>query len=190
MTGAVLAGGASRRMGLPKEGARLPDGRPMLLHVLDALRAVCPTVAVVGAYRDVDLPQGVVSIPDLRPGEGPLAGLEALLSSGLDDDYLVLGCDQPLATPALLARLDTGGTRPAFFRDEDGAEHHPFPGRFPASLAQSAREALDRGERSPRRVLRDLPVDWITIPAEQAARLRSLNTPDDLADAVAAWPWA
>ncbi len=189
MTGAVLAGGESRRMGALKEGLRLPDGRPMLAHVLDALKSVCDRVAVVGACRGFAVPDGIIHIPDLRPGEGPLAGLEALLSSGLDDAYLVAGCDQPFLTPDALAQLAAGrGDMPRFFRSEDGTGHDPFPGYFPATLAVDVTAALDRGERSVRRFLRSFPVAWAALPVADAATLRGCNTPDDFAEAVRHWP--
>ena len=39
-TGAILAGGLSKRMGSPKEGVQLWDSRPMIEHVIETLEKV------------------------------------------------------------------------------------------------------------------------------------------------------
>ena len=103
-TGAVLAGGAGRRMGRRKDSLALPDGRTMLAVVHSVLREVCQRVVVVGD-AETDLPR----IEDLRPGQGPLGGIEALLATGDDTQYLVGPCDLPLITPSVLRRLTEPG---------------------------------------------------------------------------------
>ncbi len=183
-TGAILAGGQSRRMGAPKEGVPLWDGRPMMAHAIAALAGVCRRVVVVGECRGFALPPEILHIPDRRPGDGPLAGLDALLRSGLDAGYLVVACDQPLLTPALLRRLlPPAPADLCFFRSEEGAGLHPFPGFFPATWAARAAEALERGERSVRRAIAPCPATWVDVGAREQALLRSLNTPAEV-DAV------
>lgn len=127
-TGAILIGGRSTRMGTPKHAIALPDGRAMIEHVADVLRQVCPRLVVLGP--DSPLP-GVPAIPDLRPGLGPLAGIEALLASGLDDTYLVVPCDMPRLTAEVLQALVDGcgatqvGSQVS--RDRQGAVDQPLP---------------------------------------------------------------
>lgn len=182
--GAVLAGGASRRMGAPKEGVLLPDGRPMLECVLDALSAACGRVVVVGACQGFSLEnrKDVDHLPDGTPGEGPLAALVTLLSSGLADGYLMAACDQPFLEPALLRRLVEGDPgRPRFFRAPDGAPLDPFPGFFPTSLLIAASTAVDSGQRSLRRFVSVTLPDWVILSAGEMAQLRDLDTPEDIA---------
>jgi len=111
-TGAVLAGGLSARMGSPKQSLRLPDGRTMIDHVIEALAAVCQRIVIVGSgadstdnqsnaeidnaapspqpspIREREIHSGRAerhaTISDLRPQAGPLGGIEALLASGID----------------------------------------------------------------------------------------------------------
>lgn len=185
LAGAVLAGGRSLRMGSPKEGLRLPDGRPMMEAVLAAVEGCCPAVAVVGASVGFDCAgrPGLVHILDEHPGMGPLAGLEALLSSGLARGYLVAACDQPLLAAGLLARLLDGPPREAcFFRDgATGEELDPLPGYFPEAWLPPTREALQAGRRSFRALVRTLPARWVPASADERAALASLNSPEDLA---------
>jgi len=188
VAGAVLAGGQSRRMGRLKEGVPLGDGRPMLAHVLDALRGACGRVVVVGACLGVPLEPApdLVHLPDGFPGEGPLAGLVTLLGSGESDAYLLAACDQPLLTPGLLRRLLDGVPhRPRFFRAPDGAPLDPFPGLFPASLLPEALAAFNAGERSVRRFVRGLDAEWVPLSPTEMPLLQDLDTPADLAGLAA-----
>src|SRR5437667_79566 len=127
--GAILAGGKSSRMGQGKGGVVLADGQPMLEHVAAPLREVTPQLVILGdgAGYIGPLLNDAAIIPDRFPGEGPLAGLHALLSSGLAENYLVVSCDQALLTPELLRRLTAQpAERPVCFKSQSGAEFDPF----------------------------------------------------------------
>lgn len=72
--GAVLAGGRSSRFGSDKAEA-VVGGRTLLAHAIDALRAQCDDVVVVGRVTST-----TVAIPDWpEPGLGPLGGLAGAL---------------------------------------------------------------------------------------------------------------
>lgn len=182
-TGAILAGGESRRMGAPKEGVLLSDGRAMVEHVIEALAAVCSCVVMVGECRGYrrGVARGLIYLPDLRPGMGPVAGFEALLHSGLDRAYLVLACDQPFVTPALLRRLLEGDpAQPRCFREEAGTGFHPFPCYLPASWLPRVREALEGGRLSMRELIGVGRLEWPPVTTEEAVLLRSVNRPADV----------
>src|SRR5690349_2277324 len=91
----VLAGGASRRMGTDKR-----------LAPIDRL-GDAPVVLVIDPDRPlgIDLPRHVRVIPDTRPGEGPLAALEAGLGAIDDDIVVVVGGDMPWVEPSVLRSL-------------------------------------------------------------------------------------
>lgn len=82
--GAVLCGGASRRMGRDK--ALIPvDGRTLAGRVADALDAAgaSPVVAVGGDLAALRA-EGLTAVPDAMPGAGPLAGIVTALGPGRD----------------------------------------------------------------------------------------------------------
>ena len=78
LTGVILAGGSSRRMGQPKAGLTLPDGRTLLEASADALRRVADDVVIIGAPT---IETNFDVIPDDAPGDGPLARARALPSA-------------------------------------------------------------------------------------------------------------
>lgn len=172
-------------MGTPKEGIELWNGRPMIEQISAVLTAVCQRVVIVGECCGFPIPpgSGIEHVFDLHPGSGPLAGIEALLSSGLDRGYLVVACDQPLLTPALLRRLMLKDpTRPCFFRSEDGARLDPFPGYYPAGWLPRVKEAVRCSRLSVRRLIRESQLTWVPIAPAEEVCLKSVNTPVELAE--------
>lgn len=175
-TGAVLAGGASRRMGSPKHTLALPDGRTMLDAVSGALSTVCRQVVVVGDPADAE------SIPDRRPGLGPLAGIEALLASGLDSEYLVCPCDVPRVTTALLRRLTAPTDAPVTVLRIDGNDvTQPLPARISDEALDTVRGYLDQGHRSVHGFLQSIETQVVSLPAAEARFLANVNRAEDLA---------
>ena len=103
--GVVLAGGASRRFGAPKALA-VVGGRRIVDRVRAALAQAVDRVVVAGSI------DGVESLPDERPGLGPLGGvLTALRRADAEGrpGVLVAGCDMPFLGPALFRLLRTRG---------------------------------------------------------------------------------
>jgi molybdopterin-guanine dinucleotide biosynthesis protein A len=97
ITGFILAGGHSRRMGTDK--ARIAWGRGTLLtHAVDRMRQVASGVFVVGSVESAP----VKVFPDVFPESGPLAGLQAALAQTVTDWNLVLAVDMPLVPVGLL----------------------------------------------------------------------------------------
>ncbi len=101
--GYVLTGGKSSRFGADK-ALHPVAGRPMALHVADALRSCTRSVTVVGdPCRHA--PLGLPVIPDRMAGAGPLAGIVTALASAGTPWILVAACDMPRLTAAPLRNL-------------------------------------------------------------------------------------
>jgi molybdopterin-guanine dinucleotide biosynthesis protein A len=99
LLGAVLAGGASRRMGTDKAEVEV-SGSTLLDRVASAVAEVADRVVVLGGDR-----QGYESWPDRVPGSGPLAGLATALSQMTEDRALVVAVDNAFVQPETLAHL-------------------------------------------------------------------------------------
>jgi molybdopterin-guanine dinucleotide biosynthesis protein A len=100
ITGVVLAGGRSRRMGRNKAEIEWNSGT-LLSHALVVLQSVAAKVFVVG------LPQtqtpGAEAIADEFPGRGPLGGIHAALKHTATDWIFVLAVDLPLVSSKLVS---------------------------------------------------------------------------------------
>ena len=110
ITGFVLAGGASRRLGCPKALLML-GGETMIERQLRVLRSVTQRALVVGWPSDLLWPakiknlSGVPRLPDSQPGKGPLEGICTALTHSRSEFNLFLGCDMPFVEPELLQFL-------------------------------------------------------------------------------------
>ena len=177
--GAILCGGRSARMGAPKAGMLLPDGRSMLERTRDMLESFCGRVLMLGDSHGV---AGHQCIDDLRPDAGPLGAIESVLASGIGNQYLVVPCDLPLLPAALLTRLLAG--------DEDGltcfespdADHiGVLPCRIGTECLDEVRDLLDSGERAVHRLVERLGPDAtrIRLARREVELLTNVNTPEE-----------
>jgi molybdenum cofactor guanylyltransferase len=103
-TGAILAGGASRRMGRDKAGLVL-DGETLLARAVRRLRPVVREVIVVGPPERSLLVPDVRVVPDDRPGQGPLGGVYTALGAASTDRVFVMACDMPFVQTDLVRCL-------------------------------------------------------------------------------------
>lgn len=179
-TGAILCGGSSSRMGAPKHDLKLPGGRTMILTVTDTVEEVCQRIVILGP--DAILPD-LPHVHDLRSDQGPLAGIEALLSSGLDEQYLVVPCDVPLITAELLRRLtiDTDSLA-TVFQVEGSDTLESLPLRISSMAHTAASSHLDAGSRAVHRLLNDMTRQEVMLSAPEARALRNINTPEAFRD--------
>ncbi len=102
VSGIILAGGASRRMGQDKAFLDF-GGRPLISVVAGRLRAVADEVLVVADNGQRYAPFADRWVADIFAGVGTLGGIHAGLQAARHNRALVVGCDMPFLNPALLA---------------------------------------------------------------------------------------
>lgn len=93
-SGAVLAGGQSRRFGADK-ARYIYRGKPLLGWALEALEGAAERFVVANRpYPEFGLPV----YPDLLPGGDTMSGLHSALAHAGQEWVVVAGCDQPFLT--------------------------------------------------------------------------------------------
>lgn len=107
ITGLVLAGGLGSRMGGEDKGLLALAGRPMVDHVLEALRPQVGTLLIsANRNRERYAAFGYPVIADAVDGYlGPLAGVLTALQRCTTELLVTVPCDAPLVAPDLVARL-------------------------------------------------------------------------------------
>jgi molybdopterin-guanine dinucleotide biosynthesis protein A len=172
-------------MGQYKEGIPLADGRPMIEHVIEAVRGVCAgDIAIVGRCTgwSIEHKTRIRQIQDRHTGCGPMAGLEALLASGMSERYLVVTCDQPLLTADLLRRLTRAPKEYAvFFKAEDGKDVGPFPCVLPADWLIKIESLIAAKDLSVQGLMHSENIKWVTLPNQMKNLIRRINTKKNLA---------
>ncbi len=109
ITGVILAGGQSRRMGFNKAQAEM-HGESMLIRMIDKLKEITPIIAVscgTTSYPNIDWLQ----IPDEYPQCGPLGGIYSVMKVSNTSLHLVVSCDIPLVSTSLLEYIAASATQ-------------------------------------------------------------------------------
>lgn len=110
LTGIILAGGESRRMGTNKAFVEI-EGLPMIRRVLAALRVCCSTVIIVAKDIQPYRRLGVRVVADAHPAQSALVGLCSGLAAATTPWAFVAACDLPFLSPEavrMLARAAAG----------------------------------------------------------------------------------
>jgi molybdenum cofactor guanylyltransferase len=178
----ILAGGRGERFGGRDKGWIEAGGKPLVVRVLEQLRAETRSVLVsanrnLEAYRSL----GVDVVPDRWPDHpGPLAGIASLLGAIADDWLLTVPVDARALPPGFVAAmLDARGGEALHVvvaQDEDGLQ--PLFALYPRALAAHAAETIEHGRRSVRDWQHRFPVYPCAFPAH---RFGNLNSPADIA---------
>lgn len=103
ITGFVLAGGKSSRMGRDK-GTTLLNGKQMIEYAIDALKPVCTNLVIL-ANQDYYGSLGYPVYKDLVKDCGPLAGICTGLSATKTQLNVFVTCDAPFVSSSLLLFL-------------------------------------------------------------------------------------
>jgi molybdopterin-guanine dinucleotide biosynthesis protein A len=138
VVGAVLAGGASRRLGQDK--ALLPwSGKALLLHPFEVLQSVVAQVVVVTVPGRSYEQLGVPVVQDSFEGQGPLAGIHAALEWAGSRPVFVVACDLPFISAELVRHVAAWSSRQEDFPSRGGQ----------ARGTARARVAVWEGRRQP-----------------------------------------
>jgi molybdopterin-guanine dinucleotide biosynthesis protein A len=103
ITGIILAGGKSSRMGYDK-GLAIVNGKKMIEHVYASLIKVVDQVMIIAntdAYEYLQLPV----FEDMYKDKGPVGGIYTGLFHSTTEKNLIVACDMPFITPQLLINL-------------------------------------------------------------------------------------
>ena len=198
VSAAILAGGASRRMGQDKallpwgtEPGGTEQGGTVIGHLASVLRPLFDEVLLVAhdpsPYEFLGLP----AVRDREAGLGPLGGIEAALRASSNPRVFVVACDMPFLEPALIrfmaALADAPARVPAalavvpFLGD---GRPEPLHALYDRRLLPLVERLLAAGERRVQALL--VAADVRRVGAEEVRRFAdlervfaNLNRPED-----------
>jgi len=104
VTGILLAGGKSRRMGEDKRFLLIGE-HTLFERTLAVLQSIFQTVCVVIAQDSPPLEAGVPVVRDLVAGCGSLGGLYTGLKQAHAEYVFVVACDMPFLNPTLVRHM-------------------------------------------------------------------------------------
>src|SRR5258708_18147937 len=184
LTGFVLAGGKSTRMGQDKAALSL-DGRTLLEPALAAVRSVAQEVFILG-LPEIYASYGT-TIADIFPGCGPLGGIHAALSHTKTLFNLIIAVDTPFLSAGLLAYLAERAlaSGAVVTTPEINGYTQPLCTIYSRDFLPLAGQALQAGNY---KIVPLFPQDKTLVIAETelarfaftAEMFENLNTPEDL----------
>jgi molybdopterin-guanine dinucleotide biosynthesis protein A len=146
LTGVILAGGKSRRMGQDKALLEY-HGKPFIQHIAETLKGVFKKVVIIsdeGAkYKFLNLP----IYSDAYKNCGPLAGIHAALTNTRDDVF-VTSCDTPLIEKKVIQTLLEISTEGNIFIFSIFNNVQPFPGIYKFDCLDELEFAIKSGDLS------------------------------------------
>jgi molybdopterin-guanine dinucleotide biosynthesis protein A len=181
---AILAGGASSRMGKPK-GELVIDGRSIIQYLLDRFAWDGPTLLVTAPGREH--PPGwerfTREVVDPVSGQGPLRGVLTALEHATTDRVVVTTIDMPGLDGAHL-RWIAEQSRASVTMTRHGDQIEPFPSVYhTSSAAATIRAELDAGCLSVQALSRQADAHVLDAPRDWDDSVwMNLNRPEDLAD--------
>lgn len=193
VTGVLLAGGQSRRLGRNK--ALEPFcGQPLMARVAARLSEVCGELVVVvaepGKAAGLPIPAEARVTADLYPGKGSLGGIYSGLHAASNPWVIVVACDMPFLNVVLLRHML------ALRQSNDVivplVEGYPEPthAAYSKTCLEPIRWRLERDQLKIASFFEDVRVR--SIPEEEVRRLDpdllsffNVNTQEDLDRALA-----
>jgi molybdopterin-guanine dinucleotide biosynthesis protein A len=145
VTGFVLAGGKSSRMGQDKAFMQL-GGRTLLAHAFERAQAATGNAWIVGSTQKFAAFGPVVE--DLYPGRGPLAGIQAALACTRTELNLITAVDMPFLQLNFLNYLigQARASKAVVVVPKTGGGWQPLCAVYRKDFTEIAQRSLDAGK--------------------------------------------
>jgi molybdopterin-guanine dinucleotide biosynthesis protein A len=182
LTAAILAGGKSSRMNMPK--CLIPLGNTKIIDILiSKLKGIFEEIFIVTNFPELYFYTGIQMIGDIYPFKGPMAGIHSALKNS-KYDVMAFACDMPFIRQEVIYKLfDTHysknktATVPLF---DD--KIYPLPGIYSKKLLNTIEGLLIEDKLSMRKLLDDVGAYVIEVANldKEGVSFININTFEDL----------
>lgn len=175
ITGIILAGGKSTRMGTDK-GLMPFRGKPMIQHIIDPMAKICKRILVVTSNPMYGM-FGFELVRDEQPDYGPVMGVLSGLKASDTDLNLVLSCDAPFVDFNLMKELVLATGEADIVAATSSAGIHPLIATYRKSCIPIFEQAIEEDEHRLRTVIKKLMVEELKVDREEL--VRNVNRKED-----------
>jgi molybdopterin-guanine dinucleotide biosynthesis protein A len=189
ITGAILAGGKSRRFGRNKT-VEVLGGKRLINHCLEGLDGLCDPLVVVANDLEPYWDLQVSLIRDLVPHQGPLGGIQAALTWSPHDWVFVKAADMPFLVPGLVRMMLASTVDADLVVPVHDKGFEPLFALYNRRCRPAIDRILQSSERSVAAIFEMVRLktvgekQWRKVDAEGLSFM-NVNTPEDWADLVA-----
>lgn len=145
ITGVILAGGKSSRMGTNKSLLKLGN-QTIIERIVDLMRSIFSEVIIItntpDEYKFLKLP----FYEDIYKWKGPLAGIHSALTHSQTEKIFVLSCDVPLMTKEMIQYLVDYKSEKQIVFCEAAGYHQPLVGIYSKKILEGLETFLTTNE--------------------------------------------
>ena len=183
VSGVILAGGESQRMGsdkslLPIQGARFIDR--VYARLNDLFDEVIIVTNSPKLYQDIPCRK----VPDIYLKQGALAGIHAGLSQVQQSRAFVVGCDMPFVSAEMVRKICFHAEQGDLILPLSSSGHEPLHALYEKSCLPAMEQVLEAGHKRIMKFFSQVKV--VEIPAAELLPLDpqeksfcNVNTPEE-----------
>jgi molybdopterin-guanine dinucleotide biosynthesis protein A len=147
ITGVILAGGKSSRMGVNKSFLKLGN-QTIIERIVDLMKSIFTEVIIVtnttDEYKFLNLPL----YEDIYKWKGPLAGIHSALTHSTKEKIFVLSCDVPLMSKEMIKYIIEYKTDKSIVFCEAAGYHQPLVGVYSKKILSQIEKFISNNEMS------------------------------------------
>lgn len=179
ITGIILAGGKSSRMGTDKGMVKV-NGKPFIINILNALEPLVGQIIIVSDNKTYEQ-FGHKRINDVIANAGPLAGLYSGLAQSKTVFNLVLSCDVPMInTQVLSLLLNEANDQTDVVLVESNGKTMPLIALYKKYCASHFYTQLQAKQLGIHKAISKLNVKIVRLKTSLEKYVVNINTPHDL----------
>ncbi len=179
ITGIILAGGKSSRMGTDKGFLKL-NGKTFVQHSIDALTPLVSKIIIVSDHEKYDS-LGYQRITDTIKNAGPVSGILSGLEASKTNYNFVLSCDIPLITTTVLKQLLSAySPDKTIIQAESNGKSMPLIAFYKTQVKQVFKHYLEQNERRLRVVVKACQFKTVPLNDNQKRATLNINTKEEL----------
>jgi molybdopterin-guanine dinucleotide biosynthesis protein A len=183
VTGVILAGGKSSRMGQDK-GLLLLNNQPLVKHVIQTLKPITNQIIIISNNDDYKI-FGYPVFGDIFKGKGPVGGIHTALTHSQTKKNIIISCDTPFVSVELLTYLLKQSIKFQVTVAEFNNKIHPLIGVYHQSIKSTFKSNLDKNQLKLMLVNQSLNCNIVKMDGKfnDKKLFYNINTPSDLKQA-------
>jgi len=179
ITGIILAGGRSSRMGADKGFIKL-NNITFVEYSINALKPLVNDIIIVSDHTSYDI-FGYKRIGDIVKNAGPVAGIYSGLEASTTTYNLILSCDIPLIKTEILEKLlNEADNILDVVQIESNGKTMPLIALYNRQSKDKFYEALQNDERRLRIVFKSLKTKNVVLDSSVHNTTTNVNTKEEL----------
>lgn len=182
ITGIILAGGESRRMGKDK-GLCIYNGNPLIKYSIDILAPLCSKI-LISSNNELEYNGfGYEIVSDVFSGIGPIGGIYSCLKKSETENNLIISCDMPhLHSGSLEKILSFSQEYDIVIPQHENNLYEPLAGYYSRGIIPKLEESINGNDFKLINLfnkVRFKAVSTRELPGPDL-QFKNFNTPEDL----------